>query len=77
MQTFLDHFAASLAGDAHAPLVLARAGWHGSRTPVVPLVVTLASLLPYAPKLNLPSGFGCSCASGEYSSGEGRLPARG
>ena len=30
MQTFLDHFAASLAEEAHAVLVLDRAGWHGS-----------------------------------------------
>ena len=52
MQTFLDHFAARLAEDAHAVLVLDRAGWHGSRSLVVPPGITLAPLPPYAPELN-------------------------
>ncbi len=53
MQTFLDHFAATLAEDAHAVLVLDRAGWHGSRSLVVPRSITLLPLPPYAPELNL------------------------
>jgi hypothetical protein len=52
MQTFLDHFAATLAEDAHAVLVLDRAGWHGSRSLVVPPGITLAPLPSYAPELN-------------------------
>jgi transposase len=52
MQSFLDHFAATLAGDAHAVLVLDRAGRHGSRSLVVPPNVTLAPLPSYAPELN-------------------------
>jgi hypothetical protein len=52
MQTFLDHFAATLAEDAHAVLVLDRAGWHGSRSLVVPPSSTLAPLPSYAPEPN-------------------------
>lgn len=52
MQTFLDHFAATLAEDAQAVLVLDRAGWHGSRSLVVPPSITLVPLPPYAPELN-------------------------
>ena len=52
MQEFLDGFAASLAADAHAVLVLDQAGWHGSRSLVVPTNVTLVPLPPYAPELN-------------------------
>src|SRR3712207_2771453 len=47
-----DRFAAALAADAHAVLVLDRAGWHGSRSLVVPSNVTLVPLPPYAPELN-------------------------
>ncbi len=52
MQAFLDRFAAGLADDAHAVLVLDRAGWHGSRGLAVPPSVTLVPLPPYAPELN-------------------------
>lgn len=52
VQTFLDHLAATLAGDAHAALVLDRAGWHGSSSLVVPPGITLAPLPPHAPELN-------------------------
>ena len=52
MQTFLDHFAATLAEEAQAVLVLDRAGWHGSRSLVVPPSITLVPLPPYAPELN-------------------------
>ena len=51
-QAFLDGFAAGLAADAHAVLVLDQAGWHGSRSLVVPTDVTLVPLPPYAPELN-------------------------
>ena len=52
MQAFLDRFAAALAADAHAVLALDRAGWHGSRSLVVPPNVSLAPLPPYAPEPN-------------------------
>ena len=52
MRLFLDHFASSVADDAHAILVLDRAGRHGSRSLAVPPNVTLAPLPPYAPELN-------------------------
>jgi transposase len=52
MQAFLDRFAAALAADAHAVLVLDQAGWHGSRRLVVPPNVSLVPLPPYAPELN-------------------------
>ena len=52
MQDFLDGFAASRAADAHAALVLDQAGWHGSRSLVVPAKVTLVPLPPCAPELN-------------------------
>jgi transposase len=51
-QLFLDRFAATLGADAHAVLVLDQAGWHGSRSLVVPPNVTLVPLPPYAPELN-------------------------
>src|SRR3712207_9594056 len=47
-----DRFAAALAADAHAVLVLDRAGWHGSRRLAVPPNVSLVPLPPYAPELN-------------------------
>jgi hypothetical protein len=50
MQLFLDHFASSVADDAHAILVRDRAGWHGSRSLAVPPNITLAPLPPYAPE---------------------------
>ncbi len=52
MQVFLDRFAAALAADAHAVLVLDQAGWHGARSLAVPPNVTLVPLPPYAPELN-------------------------
>ena len=52
-QVFLDRFAASLATDAHAVLVLDQAGWHGSRALHVPPNITCVPLPPYAPE---PSG---------------------
>jgi transposase len=52
MQIFLDEFAARLAADAQAVLVLDGAGWHGSGDLVVPKRVSLVRLPPYAPELN-------------------------
>jgi DDE superfamily endonuclease len=52
MQAFLDRFAAGLAPDAHAALVLDQAGWHGARALRVPPNLTLVPLPPYAPELN-------------------------
>ena len=52
MQVFLDEFAATLAPDVHAVMVLDQAGWHGSRALAVPDNVTLVPLPPYSPQLN-------------------------
>ena len=52
MQAFLDGFAAALAEDAQAALVLDQAGWHGARALAVPSNVTLVPLPAYAPELN-------------------------
>ena len=52
MQAFLDRFAATLAADEHAVMLLDQAGWHGARDLVVPGNVTLVPLPPYAPQLN-------------------------
>ena len=52
MDTFLSEFAATLAKDEHAVLVLDRAGWHRARKLVVPRNVTLVWLPPYSPQLN-------------------------
>ena len=52
MQRWLNDFAATLAPDAHAVLVLDRAGWHGVASLNVPPNVTLVPLPPYAPELN-------------------------
>jgi hypothetical protein len=52
MQVFLDRFAATLADDEHAVMVLDGAGWHGANALVVPESVTLVPLPPYSPQLN-------------------------
>jgi transposase len=52
MQLFLDSFAATLASDDHAVIVLDRAGWHGAKALVVPDKVTLVPLPPHAPEPN-------------------------
>ena len=53
MQAFLDGFAATLPGRAHAALPLDGAGWHtAGRLAAVPANVSLVFLPPYAPKLN-------------------------
>ena len=52
MDAFLARFAATLAEDEHAVLVLDRAGWHRAERLVVPSNVTLVCLPPYSPQPN-------------------------
>jgi transposase len=52
MNTFLGEFAAMLAEDEHAVMVLDRAGWHRARKLVVPSNITLVWLPPCSPQLN-------------------------
>ena len=52
MGVFLERFAATLAPDEHAVLVLDQAGWHGAHALRIPPNVTLVPLPPYAPELN-------------------------
>ena len=52
MNTFLAQFAATLAADEHAVMVLDRAGWHTAKKLDIPRDVTLIWLPPYSPELN-------------------------
>ncbi len=52
MQEFLNRFAATIADDEHAVMVLDQAGWHGANALIVPANITLVSLPPYSPELN-------------------------
>ena len=52
MQVFLEGFAATLAPDEHAALVIDGAGWHVAGALRVPENVTPVLLPPYAPELN-------------------------
>ena len=52
MSVFLDGFAARLAKDEHAVMVLDQAGWHGANALRVPDNVTLVPLPSYSPELN-------------------------
>lgn len=52
MSEFLRRFAATLAKDEHAVMVLDGAGWHTSHDLVVPPNVSLLRLPPYSPELN-------------------------
>lgn len=52
MSVFLGHFAATLAPDIHAVMVLDRAGWHGAKALHRPPNVTLVPLPAYSPELN-------------------------
>ena len=51
MQLFLDRFAATLAPDEHAAMVLDGAGWHIAHDLRVPENVTLVLQLPYSPEV--------------------------
>jgi hypothetical protein len=69
MNAFLARFAATLANDEHAVMVLDRAGWHTAKRLVVPGNITLVWLPPYSPQPwgSAPSrwsGSGCTCVSG-------------
>lgn len=52
MQLFLDRFAATLADDVHALMVLDGAGWHDERALRLPDNLSLLALPPYSPELN-------------------------
>jgi transposase len=52
MNAFLEQFSRELPADAHAVMVLDRAGWHTSGTLKVPQNVTLVPLPPKNPELN-------------------------
>ena len=52
MNEFLVRFAATLAEDGHAVMVLDRAGWHTAKRLVIPSNVTLVWLPPYSPEIN-------------------------
>lgn len=52
MALFLERFAAALAPDEHAVLVLDGAGWHATAKLAVPGNLTLVPLPPYSPELN-------------------------
>jgi transposase len=52
MNEFLARFAATLAKDEHAVMVLDRAGWHTAKKLAIPRNVTLVWLPPYSPEIN-------------------------
>lgn len=52
MDLFLAQFAATLATDVHAVMVLDGAGWHDPRALTVPANLSLVALPPYSPELN-------------------------
>jgi transposase len=52
MNEFLIRFAATLAEDEHAVMVLDRAGWHTAKKLVIPSNVALVWLPPYSPEIN-------------------------
>ena len=48
----LSEISSQVAADAHAVVILDRAGWHRSQALVVPGNITLLELPPYSPELN-------------------------
>jgi transposase len=52
MQEHLDEISAMVAPDAHAVLLLDRAGWHLAGALVVPKNITILPLPPHSPELN-------------------------
>jgi transposase len=52
MNAHLAEISRTVAGRAHAILVLDGAGWHGAKALCVPHNITLLPLPPYAPELN-------------------------
>ena len=56
MNLHLAEISRTVAPGAHAVLVLDGAGWHSSKTLIVPENISLLSLPPYSPELNPPNG---------------------
>jgi hypothetical protein len=52
MNHHLSEISSQVAADAHAAVILDRAGWHRSQGLVVPDNITLLELPPYSPELN-------------------------
>jgi hypothetical protein len=52
MNHHLSEISSQVAVDAHAVVILDRAGWHRSQGLVVPANITLLELPPYSPELN-------------------------
>jgi len=52
MNHHLREISSQIASDAHAVVILDRAGWHRSQGLVVPDNITLLELPPYSPELN-------------------------
>ena len=52
MNHHLSEISSQVASDAHAVVILDRAGWHRSQGLVVPGNITLLELPPYSPELN-------------------------
>ncbi len=52
MNHHLIEISSQVAADAHAVVILDRAGWHHSQGLVVPGNITLLELPPYSPELN-------------------------
>jgi DDE superfamily endonuclease len=52
MNHHLSEIGSQVAADAHAVVILDRAGWHRSQGLVVPGNITLLELPPYSPELN-------------------------
>ena len=52
MNHHLSEISSQVAANAHAVVILDRAGWHRSQGLVVPGNITLLELPPYSPELN-------------------------
>ena len=52
MNHHLSEISSQVAADAHAVVILDRAGWHRSHALLVPGNITLLELPPYSPELN-------------------------
>jgi hypothetical protein len=63
MNHHLSEISSQVASDAHAAVILDRAGWHRSRGLLVPGNITLLELPPYSPELNPVERFGTICAA--------------
>jgi len=52
MQWHLDEISSQVTPGAHAALIVDRAGWHITNTPVIPSNITIVPLPPRSPELN-------------------------